>query len=443
MTTSTAADLISRSPGPPARVGRPPADQLVDGRPVLPPWAAECASGLNAETLTAEVVEACLGVAFPQHRSDPEFVGSLRASIAQNVHAVQRLLCSADDLVNVPRDRVRAFAGIQARLAIPQTSLQRSYRVSFFTIWRAWVDRLIDCAHTLGVDRDEAGIVLRDLSTLVLAYQDRVASEVAEIYARDHELLLQSRAFIRQRIVRELLGDHQLALPASDAAILGYDLGASHIAVLLSSTTEPAVSRLAERLAAAVPVSQTLTYPLSVHAFVVWVGTSRTGIGSTPLRNVLELAQAAASCSSPHVGAAGFREAFDQVRLVDRVRTSLGRERSPRIMEYQDVALEILLLQNLPMAQDFLQAELGELMADNRDAERLRQTLAFSLEFNSHVATAQQLGVHEHTVRNRLQRIETMLGRPWHSRRTEVQVALRLHRLLENEDREPGGSVGG
>lgn len=59
-------------------------------------------------------------------------------------------------------------------------------------------------------------------------------------------------------------------------------------------------------------------------------------------------------------------------------------------------------------------------------AERLRHTVLASFALGSHVQTAQELGVHEHIVRNRLRRVEELLGHSLNERRTELQIALRL-----------------
>jgi DNA-binding PucR family transcriptional regulator len=50
--------------------------------------------------------------------------------------------------------------------------------------------------------------------------------------------------------------------------------------------------------------------------------------------------------------------------------------------------------------------------------------------FCRHVAAAEQLGLHEHTVRNRLHRAEQLLGHPLSERRAELLVALRLRDSL-------------
>jgi DNA-binding PucR family transcriptional regulator len=64
------------------------------------------------------------------------------------------------------------------------------------------------------------------------------------------------------------------------------------------------------------------------------------------------------------------------------------------------------------------------------EAERLRETLEASFKCGSHVATAEYLQLHEHTVRNRLHKAEELLGRSLLDRRIEIQVALRIRKLV-------------
>ena len=99
-------------------------------------------------------------------------------------------------------------------------------------------------------------------------------------------------------------------------------------------------------------------------------------------------------------------------------------------MKYADAGLEILLLQDDDLARTFVASELGELAAESAEAARLRDTLEASFRFGSHVAAAEHLQLHEHTVRNRLHRAEELLGHSLQERRTELQVAVRLVRLL-------------
>ena len=62
--------------------------------------------------------------------------------------------------------------------------------------------------------------------------------------------------------------------------------------------------------------------------------------------------------------------------------------------------------------------------------KRFHETVLTWLDAGSHVSAAAILGVHENTVRNRIRAAEELLGAPLLGRRTELQVALRLERVL-------------
>lgn len=159
-------------------------------------------------------------------------------------------------------------------------------------------------AEDAGVPRDEALDALQLLTDTVFGYQDHVASQVAETYARAEDAPSRSRAHVRQGMVRELLRGEATSLGPSDLLTLDYDLHVSHLVVLLPAAPEGAATRL----------------------------------------------------------------------LID--------------------------------------------------------TLAVSFRCGSHVATAQQLQLHEHAVRNQLHKAEQLVGHLLQERRTELRVALRLRRLL-------------
>ncbi len=83
-------------------------------------------------------MERCTSTVFPQHVHDEEFIGRLRASVSQNAYAMRDVLSGRSDLSQVRLDKVLNFATVQAHLRIPQKSLQRSYRLSFYTQWEIW-----------------------------------------------------------------------------------------------------------------------------------------------------------------------------------------------------------------------------------------------------------------------------------------------------------------
>lgn len=73
---------------------------------------------------------------------------------------------------------------------------------------------------------------------------------------------------------------------------------------------------------------------------------------------------------------------------------------------------------------------LGPLAAQDDDTVRLAATLRVYLEEHaSPRRPAQRVGVHEHTVKNRVQTMRELLSHPPQDRVAEVLVALRVARL--------------
>jgi PucR C-terminal helix-turn-helix domain len=397
----------------------------------LPPWVRETAAAVDLTALAERVVTRDIAVAFPQLSGDAEFAGHLRASVRENLQALQQVLCGRLALEQVRLAQPLEFARVQARLGIPQTALQRSYRVGFFTMWEEWADRLRAAAEAENVPREEAMCALAQLTATIFDYQDHVASQVAEHHARADEALSRSRAHVRQGLVREILRG-ATSLPPSDLLTLDYDLTAWHLAVVLPAAAVGTATQLTIGLRGAAGVRHSLVHPLALSRTALWLGhpTGWAPDGVRRLRQVLVDVGVEASLSEPRPGLAGFREALEQAEEVERVRAAWGRGDAPRVLGHRDVALEILLLRDPDRARGFVHTELGRLAEATPEAARLRETLDASFRLGTHVAAAEHLGLHEHTVRNRLHRAEAHLGRPLQERRTELQIALRLMRLL-------------
>ncbi|MGY1643189.1 PucR family transcriptional regulator [Geodermatophilus sp. SYSU D00703] len=407
------------------------ADPALTGRELLPAWVRELAADVDLAALCERVVARDVAVAFPDLADDAGFAEHLRASVRENLQLLQQVLCGRLPLDAVRLEQPLVFARVQAELRIPQTALQRSYRVGFAEMWQAWADRLQEVAEAADVPRAEAVRALAQLTVAIFDYQDHVASLVAENHARVDEALSRTRAHVRQGLVREILRGDRTSLAPSDLITLDHDLGGEHVVVLLPSVAEGAAGSLMTGVRARTGVRSTLVHPVDLSRTAVWLtvpGWTRDGRGR--LLAALADAGVEASVSEPLAGLAGFREAYAQAHDVERVRAAWGRATAPRVLEHADVALEILLMRDPERARRFVRTELGPLAEDTAEAARLRETLEASFRLGSHVATAEHLQLHEHTVRNRLHRAEEHLGHPLSERRTELQVALRLQRLL-------------
>ncbi len=397
----------------------------------LPRWARQAADDVDLAALADRVVEADLAAAFDTLRDNAEFVATLRASVVENLCSLRQVLTGRTRLDQVRLVEPFALAGLQARLRLPQTALQRSYRVGFLTMWQEWTDRLVERADREDVGRRDSLEALRALTTLVLAYQHHVASQVADSFARADDALSRSREHVRAGLVQHLLRADSTPLPPSDLVLLDYPLDAGHLTVLLP---EPPSAQLLNVVRDKCHVRDTLVHSVDLSGTLVWLAQPRpSGWSHGQVAAVLDCLRSQgveASVSEPQVGVRGLRLGWQQVQDVQLVRAAWGVAGSPAVLAYADVSLEILLMADPDRARAFVRAELGELGAEDEVAARLRETVEASHRWGSHVTTAAHLHLHEHTVRNRLQKAAELLGRPLTERRTELQVALRLARLL-------------
>ena len=222
-----------------------------DERP-LPDWVKALADDFDVDDIVEVIIGRCLAIAFPNQAHDDEFRDYLTASTSANARCLRSVIAGEIALEDVYLETVLSFAKVQAQLRIPQKSMQRSYRVSFFTMWEAWSAQLRKAIVDRDVDRDEAALAQQLLTQTILGYQDFVASQVAETYTRDYEALNRSRAHMRRSLIKDILRDESGVLSSSDAAILSYDLASRHIAVLLPTVAEGAATQLAVGLRAAV-----------------------------------------------------------------------------------------------------------------------------------------------------------------------------------------------
>lgn len=402
----------------------------------LPSWIADLAKVIPVEDVVRTVVDRDTRIAFPDLINDSDFSARLEASVRENFEALNNVLCGVLPLSQVRLREPVTFAAFQAASHLPQTSLQRSYRVGFFTFWHEWSRWVTKEANARNLSREESMWTLIRLTQIIVSYQDHVASQVAQVYAEAEAELRQSSAHLRRRLVKQLLSSSAESLTAADLATIGYDLSGWHVAVLLPGVgdSDPESERVVQRLRSELSIRQVLKQPLTPNSCVIWMRRNREWdrVSLDIVGVTLGEIGIAAVVSECREGMDGLRTTYKQTVDVDRVRSLTDANDIGSVIHYRDVALEILLMQDLELAQSFVNRELGGLAAHGSATDRLCETLEVSYSVGTHTAAADALGVHEHTVRNRLRRVEEILERDTGERRAETQVALRLRRLLEH-----------
>jgi hypothetical protein len=406
-------------------------------REVLPNWAAELAADLDRDAIIEDIVQADIAAAFPQRVGDAAFADQLRESVRENVTRTLDYMAGRGDLADVELRQPVEFAKAQAQLGIPQSAMQHSYRVGYLTLWETWSRALGARAAELRIDGTEVADGLRISTLSLLRYEDMALRQVADAYMEREAALRRTGEQVRQNAVRELLHGDLSVHPDDLFLTLGYDVGHSHVVVLVRGISDTGARRLAGQLRTAAQALGCLTVRMTVTDTELWLSRLKTWPDEAvdAIRDTLRQAGVAASVSRPAAGLEGFRSGHHEVRQVEAVR-AVWAGGAPPVLAYEDVQLDALLIADVPAARRFVAQQLGPLAAGTETAATLRETLLAAFGSTSHVATAERLMLHEHTVRNRLQRIEKILGRPLTERRVELQVALRLCRLLGAVDPE-------
>jgi DNA-binding PucR family transcriptional regulator len=215
------------------------------------------------------------------------------------------------------------------------------------------------------------------------------------------------------------------------SAVLGYDTTLVHRALILKCEDRRRAQLAATQLRDALGASDVLLHPERVHGWALWLGRrdAPTRVQLSRFQRAVDALGLDGGAGEPQAELTGFRRSHVQAREALRVSDALAEEAGGVVL-YADVRLEAMLLADDTRAREFVADELGPLAGDDERGARLRETVAAWLSTGSHVGAASLLDIHEHTVRNRLRQAEELCGTTLAARRTELAVALRLHRVL-------------
>jgi hypothetical protein len=312
-----------------------------------------------------------------------------------------------------PPDAHAALLAARTRVSLP--ACLKSYRIGHAVAWDAWLDVIETADLTEGSRRS----CLRIVSRFVDAYDDRLMELFTQEYetARAQE---QGGEQGRLALVRELLEG-----ASDEGAPLGYDLQLEHVAVVARGPGSAASMR-----ALAAKLDRTL---LLVQAFEElywgWIG-GRSPLGHDALEDVARFEPAAGGTlciGDPGAGPQGFRRSHRQAGEAYLI----ALRRPQAVTLYADVALEALALRDVGVAQEFAASRLRPLDGDRKLLDTLSCYFAHSQNAS---ATAAALAVHEQTVARRLKTAEARIGHTLNSRRAELELALRIERLLRRPE---------
>jgi hypothetical protein len=368
----------------------------------------------------------------------------LRTATYQGTESVLRLLVYMVRNEVPPREAEPPPAAVEymrefVRQGVPLDSLLRAYHIAQATFFRRWTEAVYRDQRD---DHQQARAI--ELGAVwTFEFVDALSAALVRLYGEERERWVRSAAAVRSQTVDAVLSNGITDVQAVSAR-LGYDLGRDHLAFVVwgdgaeeyGNEMLATLERAGLELAAALSPARPLLVPRARLLIAGWVASSDNGDRDPVARLTLDAREfpgVLAACGSPSTGLAGFRRSHQEALHARRI-AALTHRRPGSVTRYDEVAVAALASADVEQAKAFVASELGPLAADHDRAARLASTLRVYLDENlSTRRTAQRLGVHENTITNRIRSAQEQLPHPIEHRACELQVALRLVRLAQDE----------
>jgi hypothetical protein len=299
-------------------------------------------------------------------------------------------------------------ARFAARQGVSPTTLLRSYRVGH----AVFQEHFLVHAERIGCSLAALRAVTRNMFT----YVDWLLPLAEQEYDAERRRLCAAPDRVRyERVCRLLEGRGD--------ADLDHPLDRAHVALVTRGGRADIVPALARELGAA-----ELSVGTPDGERWSWLSAGELDEARLSARLAQHDGAGVAGVGPVETGRSGFVASHRKARIA----CDVGARRGARHTRYADVALEALAFGGPDAARAFAQTELGPLAhQDSGRVATLRDTLrTYFACGGSSPATARALGIAERTVTYRLRRAEELIARPLTVRRTELETALRLHRLF-------------
>ncbi|MCW2163672.1 PucR C-terminal helix-turn-helix domain-containing protein [Microbacterium hydrothermale] len=376
---------------------------------------------------------------------DPQLVDMLQASIEGNVTTICHILANGIDLESLqPTTAAVEYAARLAQRDVPLAALTRAYYLGQSMFLRLAMDE----AERLGVtDRVKIGVV-RDIADVVHRYIDWILQLVTGVHEQERRRWWSTRATLNASIILKVLRGDSLPIRGF-VSETGYTLAQTHLGVMAWSDVDAEdaarqheIDLLLRRLATAVHSSAApLITVVDRSTAWAWFGGARLDAGA--LARVEELVATVPgvriALGEPGHDVEGFRRTHEQAAISRLVALSSPRYRYRAVVSYADpqVALVQLLTKDATATVTWVREVLGDYAGAGEQARVMRDTVAtyYAADKNA-VRTAEQLGVHRNTVRQRVDRFEASVGARGVDP-LQVALALRIYDDLSLDGGDP------
>jgi hypothetical protein len=352
------------------------------------------------------------GVADPTEVGDLAYLEGLRTAASAGVDFGLATIESSQDRLPLVPPALLSQARLAARSGVGLDTVLRRYTAGHALL----IDFLIEEVERYGI---LSPAELRKLLAIISAAIDRLLAAVSEEHARELESRVgfSGEHRLAERVERLLAGE------PIDVGDLPYDFTGWHLAIVARGG---GAKQQLRALAADLDCLTLLVARNDAQAWA-WLG-SREPLDPARVLSFSEFHDGlVVAVGEPAEELPGWRLTHRQATAALTV--ALRGERC--VVRYADTALVAAALDN-----DVLLSSLGRLYLDPLAAERdggetLRRTLSAYFEVGGNVSSvAAAMGVSRRTIRNRLERVEQLIGRSCQSATAELETALRLHKHL-------------
>ena len=371
--------------------------------------------------------------AIPQLSGDPLTLELLSGSAKGNVDTLLRAL-----RYHIPVEKVEApsaaleHARRLAQHGVPLNALVRSYRLG----QRRMNELVFDAVRSTEMPPEARIAVLEEIGATLFGYIDWISQQVVTVYEEERERWLETQNSVRAVRVRELLAGKKAIDVDAVTTSIRYPLQWHHLAVVM---WYPDAGADLDELPRLQRFLGQLSQAAGAAANPLFVAENRVaGWGWLPFKaprgDAVTKARAfAAGCrDAPRIGIGttaagvdGFRRSHHQAQKARAV--AIARPQGPTVLAATDPGLSVaaLLSADVGETREWVAEVLGDLVGDNENDSRLRETLRVFLRCgSSYKLAAEQLTLHSNTVKYRVGRAVARRGRAIDDDRLDVELAL-------------------
>lgn len=393
----------------------------------LSPATRALAERTDVEPFVDIAMDALLTNLWGHHAGDGALIAALRHSARDNATALLALFAGRMQMQDIGPPAGFSFTDLAVQVGIPVSEIEMAYWVSSRGVWRRWFEIAREATAAGEGSMEE---FVGPPTEILIQYVIDVVKMVVSRYETVSEFNRRGRNDRQRLLVNRVLQDDVLGSVEEIELELGYRFGGTHLGLALHTMERPLVEQLISQAADRLGADGSL---LTRHGADLWLGwlhfpVAQPSTRQAAIRATFDHAEVAVCAGTPGSGIDGFRQSSGEAFAAANLRRRLDGPN--QFFWYQEVSLELCLLGDEPRARRFMEAELGDLNTPGERAERARQTLLTFLASGSVSQTAQQLFLHENTVRTRVGQAQRMLASDLRARRAEVLVALRLRALL-------------